>query len=172
MAGPKISFSRLRPIKRSLSPLPPSGHRGDDRDLVLRLNLRPEPRTEPHVLVVQVHVDELTQLALLVEQSVLEAGVARVERLDGGREVARLHVDCVLAARKTPQRTRDSKLCHQIFTFSRNDFSVGSISTRRALPFADASTSAVFKTRPVTQASTTSSPLHPAALSRLCRNPA
>src|SRR5712691_234687 len=103
MAGPKISFSRLRPIKRSLSPLPPSGHRGDDRDLVLRLNLRPEPRTEPHVLVVQVHVD------------------------------------CVLAARKTPQRTGDSKLCHQIFTFSRNDFSVGSISTRRAWPLAEAS---------------------------------
>src|ERR1700693_2719272 len=99
MAGPKISFSRLRPIERSLSPLAASGHSGDDRDLVLRLNLRPQPRTEPHVLVVQGHVDELTQLALLVEQTILEAGIARVQSIDGGGEVDRLHVDGVLALR-------------------------------------------------------------------------
>src|ERR1700674_4913537 len=131
MSGPKINFNRLRPMERSLSPAKAPGHRGDDRDLVLRMNLRPQPRTEPHVLVVQVHVDELAKLALLVEQAVLEAGIARVKRLNRGREVARLDVDGGLPIRKTPQWTRDSKLCHQIFTFSRNDFSVGSISTRR-----------------------------------------
>src|ERR1700681_2519940 len=150
MAGPKINFSRLRPIARSLSLLATPGHGGDDRDLVLRLNFRPQPRTESHVLVVQVHVDELTKLALLVEEAVLEAGIARVERLDGVREVDRLDVDSGLAVRKAAQRTRDSKLCHQIFTFSRNDFSVGSISTRREWPLADARTSAVFSPWPVT----------------------
>src|ERR1700674_4335237 len=131
MAGPKINFSRLRPMERSLSPAKASGHGGADRDLVLRLNLRPQPRAEPHVLVVQVHVDELTKLAFFIEQAVLESGIARVERLDGGGEVARLDIDGGLPVRQTAQRTRDSKLCHQIFTFSRNDFSVGSISTRR-----------------------------------------
>src|ERR1700694_2479329 len=105
MAGPKINFSRLRPMERSLSPANASGHGGDDRDLVLRLNLRPQPRTEPHVLVVQVHIDELTKLAPLVEQAILEAGIARVERLDRGREVDRLDVDRGLAVRKAPQRT-------------------------------------------------------------------
>src|SRR5450759_443815 len=112
MAGPKINFSRLRPIAPSLRPLTTPGHSWDDRDLVLLVNLRPQPRTEPHVLVVQVHVDELTQLALLVEQAVLEAGIARVQGGDGRGEVARLHVDGVLAVRKTAQRPRDSKLRH------------------------------------------------------------
>src|ERR1700680_1495211 len=112
MSGPKINFSRLRPMERSLSPAKAPGHRGDDRDLVLRLYLRPQPRTEPHVLVVQVHVDELTQLALLVEQAVFEAGIARVKRVDGGREAPRLHVHSGLPVRKTAQRTRDSELCH------------------------------------------------------------
>src|ERR1700694_4291368 len=106
MAGPKINFSRLRPMERSLSPANASGHGGDDRDLVFRLNLRPQPRTEPHVLVVQVHVDELTQLALLVEQAVFEARVARVESFDGGGEVARVDVDRGLAVRQTAERTR------------------------------------------------------------------
>src|ERR1700675_3060826 len=101
MSGPKINFSRLRPMERSLSPAKAPGHGGDDRDLVLRLNLRPQPRTEPHVLVVQVHVDELSQLALFVEQAVLEAGIARVKRLDGSREIDRLDVDGGLAVRKT-----------------------------------------------------------------------
>src|SRR5487761_244678 len=112
MAGPKINFSRLRPIAGSLSPLATSGHSRDDRDLVLRLDLCPQSGTEPHVFVVQVHVDELTKLALLVEQAVLEAGIAGVKRLDGRREIDRLHIDCGLAVGQTAQRTWDSKLCH------------------------------------------------------------
>src|SRR5580693_5054029 len=107
IAGPKINFRRLRPIARSLSLLATPGHGGDDRDLVLRLNFRPQPPTESHVLVVQVHVDELTQLALLIQQPVLEAGISRVERLDGGREVDRLDIDCGLTVRKAAKRTRD-----------------------------------------------------------------
>src|ERR1700676_1108981 len=117
MSGPKINFSRLRPMERSLSPAKAPGHRGDDRDLVLRMNLRPQPRTEPHVLVVQVHVDELAKLDLLVEQAVLEAGIASVKRSDRGREVACLDVDGGLAVGQAAERTWDSKLCHQIFTF-------------------------------------------------------
>src|SRR5258708_3198917 len=85
--------------ERSKSRLSAPGHSGDDRDLVLRLNLRPQPRTESHVLVVQVHVDELTKLALVVEQAVFETGIARVQRLGGGGEVHRLDVDGGLAVR-------------------------------------------------------------------------
>src|SRR5258708_822828 len=85
--------------ERSKRRLSAPGHSGDDRDLVFRLNLRPQPRTESHVLVVQVHVDELTKLALVVEQAVFETGIARVQRLDGGGEVHRLDVDGGLAVR-------------------------------------------------------------------------
>src|SRR5258708_5101602 len=171
MAGPKINFSRLRPIARSLSPLATPGYSRDDRDLVLRLNLRTQPRTEPNVLVVQVHVHELTKLALLVEQAVLETGIARVQRLDGRGEVDRLDVDGGLAVRKTAQRTRDSKLWHQIFTFSRNDFSVGSISTRREWPLADSSTSAAFRPGPGAETATTPAPSPPPPPASLAHPP-
>src|ERR1700674_1618253 len=97
MSGPKINFNRLRPMERSLSPAKAPGHRGDDRDLVLRMNLRPQPRTEPHVLVVQVHVDELTELTALVEEAVFEARETRVEGLDCCGKVACLDLHRGLA---------------------------------------------------------------------------
>jgi hypothetical protein len=76
------------------------------------VDLCPQPRTEPHVLVVQVHVDELTQLTFLVEQSILEAGEPSVERRDGCAEVCRLDVHGGLPFRETPQRAGDPELSH------------------------------------------------------------
>src|SRR5450759_3947588 len=115
MAAPKISFNRLRPIERSLSPAATPGHCRHDRDLVLLVTLRPQPRTEPDVLVVQVHVDELTKLTLFIEQAVPEAGIARVQRIDGVGKVGRLDVDRGLTIRQATQWTGDSKLRHLDF---------------------------------------------------------
>src|ERR1700694_4897813 len=84
------------PHTRSLSPVETPGHRGNDRDLVLLVNFRTQARTEPHVLIIQVDVDELAQLATLVEQTVPEAGVASVQSSDCRPEVCRLHVNCGL----------------------------------------------------------------------------
>jgi len=44
---------------------------------------------QPYVFVVQVDVDELAQLAALIEQPVLEAGIAGVQRLDRRAEISR-----------------------------------------------------------------------------------
>src|SRR5450759_2739148 len=88
MAGPKISFSRLRPIVRSLSSEGAPGDGGHDRDLVLGADFRLETGAQPDVLVVEVHIDELTQLAVFVKQAIFEAWIPRVERGDRGREVS------------------------------------------------------------------------------------
>src|SRR6266850_6505133 len=145
MSGPKISLSRRLPIAESLRPKSAPGYRRHDRDLVLLAHLGLEARPQPDVLVIQVHVDELPQLALVVQQPVAEARVAGVERLDRRLEIARLHRHGDLSVGQPAKRAWDSKLRHvYIFTFSRNDFSVGSISTRLAWPSTEASTSAVF----------------------------
>src|SRR5216683_7057151 len=112
MAGPKISFRRRLPISGSLSSEVASGDGGNDRDLVLLVNLGRQPSTEAHVLVVQVYVDELAQLAGLIEQAILEARVACVQCGDGRREVGGLHVNGHLAVRKTAQRAGDAELRH------------------------------------------------------------
>src|SRR5438445_4586495 len=122
--GPKMSLSRLLAITaRSLLSARSPGHRRHDRDLVLVANLRLEAGTEPDVLVVQVHVHELSELALVVEKAILEARVARVERLDRSLQVVGAHLDSDLAVREPAQRSGNSEMSHrQICTISRNDF--------------------------------------------------
>ena len=68
------------------------------RDLVLFTDLGLEPGPKPHVLVVQIDIDELPELALVVEQPALEPRVAGVEGLDGRTEVGRfdLHGDLAI----------------------------------------------------------------------------
>src|SRR5207249_2172324 len=68
--GPKISRRRRRPIGAILLSEQASRHSRHDRDLVVGFDLLLQPRPKPHVLVVQVHVHELAQLARLVEQPV------------------------------------------------------------------------------------------------------
>src|SRR5690348_4409542 len=91
--GPKISFSLLRATAGSLSGEGPSGDRRDDRNLVPLPQLRLQAGAEPNILIVEVDVDELAQLAALIKQAVLEAWIAGVERLDGRAEVGAAHLD-------------------------------------------------------------------------------
>src|SRR2546421_9623697 len=129
---PKISLTRRRAIARSLTRSASSGevpegrslragfarpdakgglapcYGRDDRDLVLRVELRVKSAREAHVLVVQVHVHELPEVARRVEQAVLEAGVARVELLDRLPQVIRLQLDCRVPLREGAQRSRDA----------------------------------------------------------------
>src|SRR5438270_10863178 len=122
--GPKMSFSRRLAITAGslLSERSP-GHRGHDRDLVLVADARLEARAEPDVLVVEVDVDELAELAPVVEKAVLETRVARVEGFDRALQVVGADLDGDLTVREPAQRSGNSEVSHrQICTFSRNDF--------------------------------------------------
>src|SRR5439155_23763186 len=148
------------------------GDRRHDRDLVLLPHLGPQSGAQADVLVVQVDVHELPKVAVLVEQPVLEARVLGVEGDDSAHEVRGFDVNRDVAVGQAAQGSGDSKLCHLYkLTFSRNDFIVGSISTRRACPFAEVSTSAVFNPCPVTYATTTSSPFHRPARASFASTP-
>src|SRR5687767_8063535 len=72
--------------KRAISVAPgvgsAAGDGGEDRHRVAVLHLGVERAGEAHVLVVDVHVDEAVQLALLGDQAVLQPGVLAVEVVD------------------------------------------------------------------------------------------
>src|SRR5207302_2867948 len=110
-----MSRTRLLAIAaRSLVEWPPTGDRGDDRHLVLGLELHVQPPAEADVLVVQVDVHELAQVARGVEDALAKAGEAALELLDRTPQVARLHLDCRLALGQGPQRAGDSHSCHRL----------------------------------------------------------
>src|SRR5918995_1146083 len=75
-----------REAKRAISVLSversAAGDGGQDRDRVAVLDLGVQRAGEAHVLVVDVHVDEAVQLALLGDEAVLQAGVLAVEVVD------------------------------------------------------------------------------------------
>src|SRR5262249_6931780 len=127
-----------------------------------------EALAQPDVLVVQEQVDELPRLALVVEQPALEAGEARVQLIDGGPQVARLHRHRGLSVTQAAQGTGDAEHGHFAYslaqlampstqggrrrhtdTFSRNERRLGCISTCRAKPSPE-TTSAVLSPWPVT----------------------
>src|ERR1051325_3980742 len=68
------SVARHLRIVRTIRELEASRHRRDDGDLVVRPHFRLQSRAEPDVLVVEVHVHELAQLALLIARSVASTG--------------------------------------------------------------------------------------------------
>src|SRR4029077_17064468 len=104
MSGPKMSLSRRLPMAGSLRGIGAPRYGRHDRDLVLLCDLGLQPRPQPDVLVVEVDVDELPELSLVVQQAVPEAGEARIQRLDGRAEVARLDLHRDLAVGKPPER--------------------------------------------------------------------
>src|SRR5947209_2162057 len=109
----KISRTRRRDNSAgSLKPVQPSGHRRDDRHLVAGADLGVEAAGEADVLVVQVDVDKLAEIAGGVEEPLPEAGEARVELLDRGAQVAGLDLDRGLPLGEVAERTRNSNGCH------------------------------------------------------------
>src|SRR5260370_32105245 len=88
MSGPKISLRRRLAMRRSLICRLASGYSRHDRDLVLLGHLGRKAGAETDVLVVQVYVHELPELAARVQQPVLEAGVARLDRVDRRPQIA------------------------------------------------------------------------------------
>src|SRR5450631_3651638 len=112
MSGPNISLRRRLPIAESLKPESAPGYRRHDRDLVLFADLGLEAWPQADVLVVQVHVDELPQLALVVKEPVPESRVASVERFDCRLEIARLDRHGDLTVGQSAKRAWDSKLGH------------------------------------------------------------
>src|SRR5665213_3307591 len=112
MSGPNISLSRRLPIAESLRLKSAPGYCRHDRDLVLLGDLGLEAWPQADVLIVQVHVDELPQLALVVQEPVPEARVPRVERLDRRLEIGRLDRHGDLTLGQPAKRAWDSKLRH------------------------------------------------------------
>src|SRR5688572_9688520 len=92
--------------KRAIGALPWTGSgrrsaardRREDRDRVAVLDLGVEGAGEPHVLVVDVDVDEAVQLALLGHQSVLQARVLAVEVVDERGQGGAAALDGLVAA--------------------------------------------------------------------------
>src|SRR5439155_9258605 len=110
--GPKISFSLLLATAGSLSGPSAPSYCWNDRNFVPVGDFGAEPRAEADVLVVQVDVDELPQLPALVEEPVLEARVAGVERLDRRAQVGPADLNSDLAVRQPAERAGNSELCH------------------------------------------------------------
>src|SRR5260370_23381245 len=113
MSGPKISLRRRLAMRRSLSCWPASGHSRHDRDRVLLGHLGRKAGAETDVLVVQVDVHELPELAALIQQSILETRVALVQRVDRRPEIRGFDGDCHLALGEAPKRSGDAKLRHR-----------------------------------------------------------
>src|SRR5229473_8636672 len=112
ISGPKINLRRRLAMRRSLSGGLASGHSRHDRDLVLLGHLGRKAGAEADVLVVEVHVHELPELALRVEQAVLETRVALLERVDRRSEIRRFDRDGHLALGEAPKRSGDAELGH------------------------------------------------------------
>src|SRR6266851_2461384 len=111
-ACPKINLSRRLAMRRSLVSRTTSGDGRHDRDLVLLGHLRLEAGAEPDVLVIEVDVHELAELAVVVEQAVLEARVAPVEGVDRRPDIGALDGHGYLALGEAPKRSGDTKLRH------------------------------------------------------------
>ena len=80
-------------------------------------------------------VDELAGLAVRVEQAVLEARVAAVERLDGGAQVRGLDLDGRGALAQTAKRARNAELGQlDVLLRLKHGPSRGTISKRRLFP--------------------------------------
>src|SRR4051812_19749757 len=79
--GPEVGCDIRTPLLlRLVRDSSAAGDRGDHRDLPAVLDRRGEPVQEAHVLVADIHVDEATQLALLVDDPALDPRIAPVER--------------------------------------------------------------------------------------------
>lgn len=85
-----------------------AGDGGDDGDGDAVGDLRLETVEVPHVVVVDEHVHELVESAVVVEQAVGETGVLRIEPGDHVGERARLDLDQLVAARHRTQGGGDS----------------------------------------------------------------
>src|SRR5216683_1697453 len=112
ISGPKINLRRRLAMRRSLSGGLASGHSRHDRDLVLLGHLGRKAGAEADVLVVEVNVHKLPELALLVQQAVLEARVALLQLVDRGPEIGRFDGDGHLALGESAQRSGDAELRH------------------------------------------------------------
>src|SRR5260370_41059488 len=112
MSGPKIRLRRRLAMRRSLSCWPASGHSRHDRDLVLLGHLGRKAGAQTDVLVVQVDVHELPELAALVQQPLLEAGAPRVESVDRRPQIGGFDGNGHLALGEAPKRSGDAKLRH------------------------------------------------------------
>src|SRR4030081_2178537 len=108
-AEPKMSFRRRRPMGRSLNSNRSPGYSRHDRDLVPIGTFGLEPRAQADVLVVQVEVDELPELAFIVEQAVSESRIALVQGRDRGLDVGRIDAHRDLAVGKAGQRAGDAE---------------------------------------------------------------
>src|SRR6266478_7641587 len=111
-SGPKINLRRRLAMTRSLGPEGTSRDSRDDGDLVLLRHFRLEARTEPDVLVVEVHVHELPELAILVEEAVFEPGIAPVQRLDRRPDVGAFDGNGHLTVREPAEGAGNSELRH------------------------------------------------------------
>src|SRR5712692_7066586 len=116
MAGPKMSLSRRLAIGRSLNRALASGDGRHDGDFVIIGHLRLESRPKPDVFIIEVHVHELAELAVVVEQAVLEAGVALVEGVDRRPDIRSFYCHGHLAFGEAPERAGDAKLGHTLNT--------------------------------------------------------
>src|SRR5829696_1774478 len=100
--------------KRAISVLPgersAAGDGGQDRHRVAVLHLGVERPGEPHVLVVDVDVDEAVQLALLGDEAVLQTGVLAVQVVDECGEGAATALDGLVAAGVRAQDGRNPDL--------------------------------------------------------------
>src|SRR3989442_14444473 len=112
MSGPKISLRRRLAMWRSLICRLASGHSRHDRDLVLLGQFGGKAGAEADVLVVEVHVHELPELALWVQQAVLETRIALLERVDRRSEIGRFDRDGHLAFGEAPKWSGDAELRH------------------------------------------------------------
>src|SRR6185295_8305338 len=85
-----------------------SSHRGDDAHGGAVLHLSVHAVEEADVLVVDEHVHEATQLALLIEEPLPEPRVRGLEALEDGRERAALRADLGVAAGELAQLGGDA----------------------------------------------------------------
>src|SRR5260370_6956598 len=114
-----MSLRRRLAIRRSLSG-PASRDRRHDRDLVLLRHLRLQAAAKADVLVVEVDVDELPQLAPIVEQAVFEARAAAVHCVGRSAEVPSFDHHGPPAAGQAADPPADPAFSHYTFTFSRH----------------------------------------------------
>src|SRR5207244_1212428 len=88
----------------------PAGHRGDDRDLVAGLEGAVEAEENAHVFAVDVDIDEAPDLAVILADARLEAGVGSFEAVDRGLKCLALAGDDVEVIGDGAQGRRDANL--------------------------------------------------------------